>query len=217
VNILIYDLEICNAIPPKDDIDIDPTVTYCEGWSDFENMGISYFSWAVLNSDTLRIESAFTGIWDVGSVSQILLLLNEKHDLVAGFNSRKFDDRLLAANGINITTDIDILEEVLFAADQLDKPYWQDGRSYSLDRVTSANNLKKIGTGANAPLLWQKGEFTELALYSVTDAIIEAAVLAKLIEGSLIDPNDGKLLKMSADRLGMNSYLDPADTDEGEG
>ena len=96
----IFDLEIIKAIPPKDEADRIPGIEYCAGWTDFENMGISCISFCqmVLGEEN----ESYCWDWHLAyDVSEHIQLLREEGYLIGGFNSKKFDDNLLQANGYN--------------------------------------------------------------------------------------------------------------------
>lgn len=193
-NYLIYDCEIAKLIPPKDGTRLDG-YEYCDGWNDHQGMGVAvvgfYCSWNS-PSDALRW-------WAIGHQFP----LNEwfpparTTDLtthVIGFNSKRFDDKLMAAHGVTIKTTYDLLNEILLAAGQLGKPYWKKGLSYSLGKIGEANGFPKTGTGELAPQLWQDGKFQEVITYCMNDVRITHELLKLGWAGELIDPNDGKKL-----------------------
>jgi hypothetical protein len=114
-----------------------------------------------------------------------------------GFNSKNFDDKLLQANGINLSTDYDVLEQIRIAA--YGSPNWQacpKGFSYSLEAITSANGFKKTGHGALAPQLWQDGKRQEVISYCINDCLITKEILLLGMNGLLKDPNTGNFLKL---------------------
>lgn len=200
----IFDLEIINAIPPKNEADRLPEITYCSGWGDFKNMGISAASFcheSYFSPDPLPCFDSYCWIASDPAFPELLAekLKQLKADgfLIGGFNSRKFDDKLLAAEGIIFTSDFDVLEMVLEAAGMKGKKYWEDGRSYSLDSITKANGLTKTGNGADAPIWWQQGEREKVRDYCRNDAEIEMAVLNLLLSGDLVDPNTQEKLHFS--------------------
>jgi hypothetical protein len=192
--ILVYDLETCNAIPPKRAIDRLPDINYCEGWDDFENMGISAISWCLMDAES------FQSI-EIG-VSQLTPHIeNRFHDFIedseikiGGFNSSKFDDKLFQANGLHLISDFDILTLILRSAGVAGTEYWKKGLQYNLASIAQANGVEKTGTGENAPLLYQKNRISDLLLYCFNDSVIESYILSKLLNGDLIDPNTGSRL-----------------------
>lgn len=108
---LIYDLEIIKCLPPAIGEERSPDLQYCEGWSDFENMGISTAAYGWLDGgDPIAFE------WqDTTARSKFIESLNQA-DIVSGFNSINFDDNLLKANGVEVLTGYDILFECRLAA-----------------------------------------------------------------------------------------------------
>jgi hypothetical protein len=194
--LLIYDLEICNAIPPKNDADRLPDIKYCQGWDDFQNMGISAISWCVLDRASLQtIESGVSGF-----TRRIIEEFRDRQldpDIkIGGFNSWKFDDNLMQAHGLFLKSDFDILDLILLAAGVIGTSYWNEGKSYSLASIAHANGVEKTGAGENAPILYQKGRISELMMYCLNDSIVEADILRLLIKGQLIDPNTGSVLDL---------------------
>jgi DEAD/DEAH box helicase domain-containing protein len=116
----------------------------------------------------------------------------ESADTIMGFNSKRFDDQLCAANGIKVTTNYDLLEEIRIAA--YGSPHWEDqpgGFSYSLGAIASANDLTKTGSGTQAPKLWQQGMKEEVIDYCINDVKITKEIYFLGVRGELIDPNTG--------------------------
>jgi hypothetical protein len=195
----IFDLEIVKAIPPRDEADRIPGIEYCSGWKDFRNMGISCISFCVmvLQGDRVLETENFCYEWDTEIALNHITFMREDDFLVGGFNSRKFDDQLLTANGIEFTSDFDILEWTIAAANLEGVKYWEmePKRSYSLDAITKANGAVKTGKGDLAPIWWQQGEKQRVIDYCRNDSQIEAEMLRLLMAGKLIDPNTGEMLR----------------------
>lgn len=145
---LIYDTEVIKGIPNEE---IIPNINYCKGWDDFVQMGISclVFLWkdSTYVCTSMLLEKLNFTIDDLDIDSQCSIhygfdmfryaIANTDH--IVGFNSKKFDDNLCKANGIEITTTYDLLEQVRLAAygstDYLDMP---KGYSYSLGKIAIA-------------------------------------------------------------------------------
>lgn len=187
INYLIYDCEIIKCIPDRSGK--FEGYEYCEGWHDHANMGISVIGAYSRSCD-------HTG-YVLGEDLDTFRKLLADHEYVIGFNSRNFDDRLLAANGIEVKTDYDLLEEVRIAAG------WgatydtvPQGYSYSLDAIARANGMAKTGSGALAPQLWQQGRHQEVIDYCLNDVNITHEILKLGLAGSLQDPNTGQLLQL---------------------
>ncbi|WP_159785625.1 hypothetical protein [Sodalinema gerasimenkoae] len=186
---LIYDLEIIRCIPSKvrfSDFD------YCEGWRDFQNMGISVAAYGWLDDEDPTV---FDWTDDVARSSFIEAI--NAADIVSGFNSVNFDDHLLAANGVEAKTTYDILFESRLAAygsfDYQDQP---EGHSYALDPICRANGLTKTGSGTLAPQWWQLGEKEKVRRYCQNDVRIEREVLRLALDGALVNPNSGQRLSV---------------------
>lgn len=173
--LLIYDTEIQNCIPDRDGWK-SPNYRHCDGWHDFEGMGISVIGcW----TDKYGYD-CFLG----SQTSQFQKLVDEA-DEVVGFNSISFDDRLLAANGVRIQTTYDLMREVRRAAGEpLTGPCT---RGYNLNRLAGSNLGKwKTGEGSLAPKLWQDGKFREVIDYCLNDVQILKELYEK--RACLIDP-----------------------------
>lgn len=184
---LIYDCEIVKCIPNRDGTRFDG-YEYCEGWHDHANMGISVigYQWSGLSAPR-----------HCRTVEDFRLVYSMHPIVLVGFNSHNFDDKLLAANGLEVVTGYDILEEVRIAAgfgptyDTVPK-----GFSYSLDAIARMNGMAKTGDGASAPQLWQRGNHKQVIDYCVNDVRITKAILELGLAGELKDPNTGEKLQL---------------------
>ncbi|HBQ97590.1 MAG TPA: hypothetical protein DD761_03530 [Cyanobacteria bacterium UBA11691] len=197
--VLIYDLEILNAIPPKESSDFQFGITYCNGWRDFHNMGISCCGWTYLDSDPICFE------WE--NIQQRLIFEQAlmEADIIAGFNSAGFDDHLLEANGVATRTGYDILYECRLAAyGSTDYQLQPEDHSYRLADIVSANGMEKTGRGDLAPIWWQSGDRDRTRLYCLNDIKIERDTLSLLLAGKLVNPNTGQMFK--ARPLDVYSY-----------
>jgi hypothetical protein len=189
---IIYDCEIIKCIPAKNEaIGI---YDYCGGWNDHANMGISVVGTITHTGEELAIVPD----GDYEHVDLIALEEEAQDTFIIGFNSRNFDDRLMAAHGITIKTDYDILEQVRLAAygstDYRDCP---KGFSYSLGKLGEANGFPKTGTGELAPQLWQQGRRQEVIDYCLNDVRLTKKILELGMEGHLVDPNTAKFLQLA--------------------
>lgn len=197
---IIYDCEIINCIPPKNG-QRDPELRYCQGWHDYGNMGISIVGFAYPDGST--------GFWDSRKLGTGSLQMALAGETVIGFNSANFDDRLMAANGIKVTTAYDLLLEVRRAG--CGSIHWEDqppGYSYKLDDLAIANGLGgKSGRGDLAPVLWQQGKHQEVIDYCLRDVSLTYQLLKLGWEGKLKDPNTG-------DYLLLRQLDEPPPTDE---
>lgn len=184
MNILIYDTEIIRAIPSNEPL--VPGIQYCRGWKDFENMGIG-----VIGCHS-SIYGDFTLLDNFGELE----LLASDHDEIVGFNSSRFDDLLLRANGIDVTTIYDLLTEA-WVADGLPPVYTRGVTlaGYNLDNLARlAFGEQKTGSGELAPVLWQQGKKQEVIDYCLNDVRLTKKLYEKRKE--LISPVSGEKLTL---------------------
>ncbi len=180
---LIYDCEIVKAIPSgvrQEGID------YCSGWGDFANMGISCIAVYDFISGEFRVfcKDNLAGFQK----------LVDRHDVIIGFNSLSFDNRLCEANGITIARErsYDLLVE-LWRAVGLSETYEYPGHSgFTLEATAIANGCgKKTGNGALAPVMWQQGQVGAVIDYCLHDVMLTKKLINRvLVGGQLNDPRD---------------------------
>ena len=65
------------------------------------------------------------------------------------------------------------------------------------EAIAEKNGYHKTLTGELAPIEWQRGNQQLVIDYCKNDVLIEAETLKRLLNGTLIDPNDGQLLQYS--------------------
>ena len=216
--ILIYDCEIINLIPHRYKPN-NPNYSYCNGWKDFNKMGVSVIgTWR--NFDLINIFGKNFIIpipWGKSEVfinpnslipgfkygeNQVQDFINFYKlalicDRLIGFNSVAFDDKLCHANGMDaIKTDFDLLREVRIASNQ--PPDFVRGVTrggYNLQNLALTNLGKgKTGSGELAPVLWQDGKKQEVVDYCLNDVKLLRSLYFKFINGLLRNPHSGKLL-----------------------
>lgn len=185
---LIYDLEIVNAIPDRNGNRVEG-IRYCEGWSDYAGMGVAAVCVYDYRTDRPRVFCP-DNLGDFTCVADMA-------DCVVGFNNHRFDNHVLSAAGINIPREksYDILEEVWrslgFPLDRFD-PRIHGG--YSLDALCWANfKIAKTGHGANAPINYQRGQLGNVVDYCLADVYLTKRLLDRIIRcGQLTDPKTGE-------------------------
>ena len=216
-NLLIYDCKIINLIPDKYQTN-NPNYSYCQGWYDFNNMGISVIgTWRNFNLINIGVKNflipipwgkyevfinpnslipAFEGknrVEDFVTFYKLYLIC----DRLIGFNSVAFDDSLCKANGMTaIKTDFDLLREVRIASNQpLDFVRGKTRGGYNLQNLALTNLGKgKTVRGELAPVLWQFGRKQEVIDYCLNDVKLLKQLYFRFINGLLKDPHSGKLL-----------------------
>jgi len=176
---LIYDCEIAKLIPSKDEPN-DPNYEYCKGWGDHEGMGISVVSVYDFDED-------FPRIFMEDNLDEMFELM-EKTDIIAGFNSKRFDNKLLAAHGYTVPDEktFDLFLEIKEAAGA-----HQFAKGYNLDNCCAVNlGHQKSGDGALAPKLWQQGKIGAVVDYALRDIMLEYRLLALCMKQPIIDPGN---------------------------
>ena len=188
---LVYDVEIARAVPPKDPADRLRDIRYCDGWHDTKNMGVSVLCAYDYDADRYRV---FTK----ESFQEFARLAAGRR--VVGFNSLAFDDVVCAAAGVPVQTTYDLLVECWVAAHL--PPVFQNSPThggFGLDALAYANlREQKSGHGARAPVDWQRGRIGTVIDYCVQCVRLTKLLLDKaLIHGFVNDPrNPGALLNM---------------------
>ncbi len=181
---LIYDIEIIRCPQPYPE---DPSIECCGGWRDFAGMGIACLCAYDSKEDRYRVFLED----NLQDFHQLAL----KRELVIGFNSLAFDDRLLAANGIEVKTDYDVLVEAWKAAGL--PPYFVRGKSggFSLGALCEATfGVGKSGSGALAPVLWQRGERGQVIDYCLHDVWLTRRLFD--LRDMLVHPKTGGTLML---------------------
>lgn len=184
---VLYDAEIIHAIPEKGVARLEG-ITYCNGWGDKAGMGVS-------------VICAY--VWDEGyrvyledNMSAFKELVEAPDTLIVGFNNKTFDDPLLEqALGIHVPVNhsYDLLRAVRVALGG--SPGSVGGPT--LDRLCQANFLPgKNGSGAFAPLLWQRGKHGQVISYCLNDVIQMKKLIELVVAGRLRDPDSGRILNV---------------------
>lgn len=187
-NALLYDCEIKKAIHGKSELRLEG-IDYCEGWGDFAGMGISCIG-------AYDFTNGRTRLFMDDNYDEFQRLVADR-ELIIGFNNRRFDDKLCAANGITIPDEkaYDMLQELWRAANLSDSTYSSATHAnFGLDRTCRVNlGLAKSGTGALAPILYQRRQLGQLVDYCLNDIFLEVELLELIVQnrGKLIDPRSG--------------------------
>lgn len=196
MKIFLYDIEIVKAIPQGEPL---PGIAYCAGWHDHANMGISVIGawtieslpsmWAATFADCPALK--FYSAPGFGEFRRDI----KQADLIVGFNSVSFDDKVCAANGITVRTDYDILRECYKAKGLNPCPemYTDDYNGYGLDALCKSTlHAAKTGNGELAPVWWQRNEKERVINYCLNDVRLTAQLFERIINDQpLIDPITG--------------------------
>jgi hypothetical protein len=180
---LIYDIEISKAIPPRSGV-CEDKVEYCEGWHDHRGMGIAVIGCYDYKTDRYRVFCE-DNLTDFG-------FLAVTQECVVGFNNNRFDDRILEAHGILIPSarSYDILQEIWRALGLGPDFHPATHAGYSLDAMCRANfKTSKTGDGTTAPIQWQRGEIGTVIDYCLNDIHLTKRLLDRIIRtGALANP-----------------------------
>ena len=181
---IIYDCEIIKGILGKKDIR-QQRIGYCDGWRDFEGMGISVICTYDYTTDRY-------GAFCEDNFDDFRGLVSKSNGPIVGFNSLSFDNRLCAANSIDVPDEksYDILVEIWKAVGLQPEFQFPSHIGYGLDAVVEANfGLGKTGHGANAPIHWQQGKYGSVIRYCLDDVWLTKKVLDRIIrKGELENP-----------------------------
>lgn len=189
--ILVYDIEIKNAIKSKSAPAVDG-ITYCEGWKDYAGMGIAIITAYDFAEARYRIFLE-DNLWEFSR-------LCDMRDHVVGFNSRAFDDNILATRNIVLPSEkaVDLLCAIVQAAGK--EPKFPHTNGYGLDPVYRTNvpgGRAKTGDGAMAPILWQQGKIGAVIDYGLNDTQMTVEILiAACLQGHLTCPKTNEVLRV---------------------
>lgn len=181
--ILLYDIEIKNAIPDKKGLVYDG-IRYCQGWGDHAGMGVSVI-----------------GAWDYATKRPLVFfendlrafeLLAQDRDLVVGFNQLGFDIKVLRAAGIDIPDEknYDLLRAVWEGVGLGPEFNPRTHGGYGLDACCRANfGTRKTGDGALAPIWWQQGRQADVINYCLADVMLTKQLFDFVVEHHfIVDP-----------------------------
>jgi hypothetical protein len=180
-NSWLFDLEILKAIPEKGK-QRDWRFQYCKHWGDHEGMGISVLAAAKPDLSFHRVFvpdfCPYDGkreILDREPMHHSLLpQFFQSCDMVIGYNSRFFDYKVLAAQGIHIPVykHLDILFEIKKKLRQAAP------KGYKMEALSQrCGGPGKTEDGAQAPILWQMGEKQRVIDYCCNDLAMLSAIV----------------------------------------
>lgn len=191
--ILIYDCEIIKAIRDPKKVDL-AHIEYCNGWNDYENMGISVIGVNFISEEgdgVFNHNALLTRDLGIAAFQEGL----DVTDVLVGFNNQSFDDKLLKANGFIIHDNVvnyDLLAEIWEGAGLGREFVYPTHAGFGLDAICKANGLgEKSGDGANAAVLWQKGKYQEVIDYCENDIRLTRKLFDLIQEtGEIKDPRE---------------------------
>lgn len=173
---LVFDSEIKKAIRGRGEEQI-PGIEYCEGWKDFVGMGISVICLYDFRENKYRV-------FLEDNLNELQLLIDNRAFAI-GFNNESFDNKLLAAHGINIPEEksFDLLKAI--------KEVTGTQKGLGLGAIHEANfNTSKTGDGALAPILWQQKQYGKVIDYCLNDVTMTLNILNCMVDDYIVDPRD---------------------------
>jgi len=180
---IVFDVEIEKAILGRGEIPI-PGIEYCSGWRAFEEMGLACCC-------TFDTETHLTRVFLKKQLDELQTYLATHRS--GGFNTRRFDLKLLEVNGVTLPAfgrerHYDALEQIwLKLGLDPDKFVPQTHGGWGLDAVMQETfGLSKSGAGALAPVWWQQGERGKVVDYCCRDAWLEAKLITHMLAGGEI-------------------------------
>jgi len=185
-HIFIFDAEIRHGVATEDNPK-QPGYRYADSWADFAGMGIA----TVCGYD---VTEARYRVFMEDNLSELEAIITNGRTML-GFNNWRFDQRLLAANGITIPEgqSQDLAATIWRAAGI---PNGEHPKGFGLDAICRANGLAtKTGNGADAPQDFQRGRIGRVVDYCLGD-VRATLQLYRYIQacGGITDPRNGEWL-----------------------
>lgn len=194
---LIYDVEICNAVPPRGGRLLEG-VRYCAGWDDFPGMGVA----CVCVYDFIR---DCPRVFLQDNLADFVELA-DRHECLVGYNNMRFDNQVLRATlqaaglpPLPEDRSYDLLREIWRSAGLSDVFHPATHGGFGLDAVCKANfnYAAKTGNGSDAPIWYQRGEIGKLVDYCLADVFLTKRLLDRVLRcGQLRDPKTGQWLSI---------------------
>jgi hypothetical protein len=181
---IVYDIEIAKAIRGRGEKKI-PGIEYCGGWNDHANMGVACLCAYDYNEERYRV-------FMQDNITEFLELATYS-DVVVGFNSYNFDNKIILAEyGIDLSSNtFDILREV-WKSEGLDPDKFSPSThgGYGLDDLAGANfHRNKTGHGAKAPIDFQQGRYGSVIDYCISDVKLTKMLMDRILDkGFLVSP-----------------------------
>jgi len=176
--VLVYDLEIVNAILGRGEVKKEG-VNYCGGWDDHAGMGVSVIGAWDSGEDRYRVFCA-DNCDEFGDLAA-------QCDLLVGHNSIGFDNKVLAAAGLELDP-AKCYDTMLACAAGGSR------RGMGLGDLCAANfDVPKSGSGADAPPAWQAGRVGWVIDYCLHDVRMTKLLFERIVaKGSVIHPQTGR-------------------------
>jgi hypothetical protein len=211
---LVFDIEIAKAIPSKSEMKnpffMEPGIDYCEGWEDFENMGI-----ACLCTYDFRTGRSNVYLPDNLEAFFVAAFGGSQPRTLVSFNGINFDGRLLEFHvpdeyrfALTSASHLDLLQ-MIWKAEGLGPVFqYPSHTGYGLDAVAKANEVGgKSGNGAVAPVLWQQGKIGAVVDYCLHDVYLTSLLFDRALRGRLCNPRyRGRILNIEVPQPVAEEY-----------
>lgn len=176
-NLIIYDIEIERPIPPKEEPMLDG-IEYCDGWGDHAGMGISVIG-------VYDFTNGIPYLFSKDNIDELFHMMDTA-DVIAGFNNKRFDDKIMAAIGYEIPDEksYDLFIEIKEAAGA-----GKFAKGYNLDNCCHINlGMRKTEDAAQVPVFWQRGQYGRCFNYALQDITKEFLLLKLAMAQPILDP-----------------------------
>lgn len=197
--VLLLDCEIEKAILGKNETPI-PGIQYCQGWRDFQGMGISCIGGWQSWDDRYRVFAKPVSGSPQAAIRDIVLPIIyaiDRTDYVITFNGVGFDGPLMAEHGVIIPPEkhVDLLVQIWLAHGLSPTFCYPTHTGFGLDACCKANGIgDKSGHGALAPVDWQRGKYCEVIDYCLNDIWLTKELLERCLRGQFISPKTGRCM-----------------------
>ena len=150
------------------------------GWENYKAIGISVAVVWDIDDNSWYVFTSSPHIEKTNSISSLPQLLNGNN--IIGHNIARFDIPLVQA----VAGDFKPGK----ISDTWIVLYNLDFRKVSLNHMTQYAGIgKKTMHGAEAPLLWQRGEYDKVIEYCKNDVLLEGVVYMKILKQGLVFPD----------------------------
>lgn len=194
--VLVLDCEIEKAILGKNETPI-PGINYCQGWRDFQGMGISCIGGWQSWDDRYRVFAKPGEKFDIQGIPSALLQSLAHSHYVVTFNGISFDGPLMLEHGVEIPAEkhLDLLVQIWLAHGLEPTFRFPTHTGFGLDACCKANGIgDKSGHGALAPVDWQRGKYCEVIDYCLNDIWLTKELLERCLRGQFISPKTGRCM-----------------------